>query len=93
MHHSDFPDVIEVLLKLFADNAKVYNIISNLNGVQRSVNNAGTWSIDWIIYFNIKICHDLHVGHHNIVYIYNAGPKAVVLLWFYFSLFLVSEFR
>ena len=45
---NDFPDVIEVLLKLFADDTKVYNIISNLNGVQplqRSVNNAGTWSI------------------------------------------------
>ena len=28
---NDFPDVIEVLPKLFADDAKVYNIISNLN--------------------------------------------------------------
>ena len=31
---NDFPDVIEVLLKLFADDAKVYNIISSLNDVQ-----------------------------------------------------------
>ena len=46
---NDFPDVIEVLLKLFADDAKVYNIISNLNDVhplQRRVDNAGRWSID-----------------------------------------------
>ena len=53
----DFPDVIEVLLKLFADAAKVYNIISSLNDVQplqRRVNNAGTWSIDWEMLFNIK---------------------------------------
>ena len=52
-----FPVVIEVLLKLIADDAKVYNIISNLNDVQplqRSVNNAGTWSIDWDMLFNIK---------------------------------------
>ena len=54
MFINDFPDVIEVLLKLFADDAKVYNIISSL---QRSVNNAGTWSIDWEMLFNIKKCH------------------------------------
>ena len=54
---NDFPCVIEVLLKLFADDAKVYNIISSLNNAQpsqRSVNNAGTWSIDWDMLFNIK---------------------------------------
>ena len=54
---NDFPAVIEVLLKLFADDANVYNIISSLNDVQplqRSVNNAGTWSIDWDMLFNIK---------------------------------------
>ena len=44
-------------MKLFADDAKVYNIISGLNDVQpsqRSVNNAATWSIDWDMLFNIK---------------------------------------
>ena len=55
---NDFPDVIKVLLKLFADDAKVYNIISSSNDVQplqRRVNNAGTWSIDWDMLFNIKM--------------------------------------
>ena len=70
---NDFPDVIEVLLKLFADDAKVYNIISSLNDVQplqRSVNNAGVWSIDWEMLFNIKKCHQLHVGHNETGYTY-----------------------
>ena len=60
---NDFPHVIEVLLKLFADDAKVYNIISNLNDVhpsQRSVDNAGRWSIDWDMLFNIKnVCYEM----------------------------------
>ena len=46
---NDFPDVIEVLLTLFADDAKVYNIIAGLNDaqpLQRRVNIAGTWSIE-----------------------------------------------
>ena len=62
-----------VLLKLFADDANVYDIISSLNDVQplqRSVNNAGTWSIDWEMLFNINKCHQLHVGHHEIGYTY-----------------------
>ena len=73
MFINDFPDVIEVLLKLFADDAKVNNIISSLNDVQPlqgSVNNAGTWSIDWDILFNIKKCHQLHVGHNETGYTY-----------------------
>ena len=54
---NDFPYVNEVLLKLFADDANVYNMISNLNGVQplqRSVNSVGKWSLDcWDMLFNI----------------------------------------
>ena len=70
---NDFPDVIEVLLKLFADDAKVYKIKQSLNDVQslqRCVNNAGTWSIDWDMLFNIKKCHQLHVGHNETGYTY-----------------------
>ena len=73
MFINDFPDVIEVLLKLFVDDTKVFNIISSLNDVQslqRSVNNAGTWSIDWDMLFNIKKCHQLHVGHNETGYTY-----------------------
>ena len=44
-------------MKLFADDVKLYSVISSLNNVQplqRSVNKAGTWSIDWEMLFNIK---------------------------------------
>ena len=81
---NDFPDVIEVLLKLFADDAKLYSVISSLNDVQplqRSVNNAGTWSIDWEMLFNIKKCHQLHVGPQDTGYTYTMqtenGPQAI----------------
>ena len=45
MFINGFPDVIKVLLKLFVEDAKVYNNIPDLNDLQplkRSVNNAGT---------------------------------------------------
>ena len=75
---NDFPDVIEVLLKLFADDAKVYNIMSNLNDVhplQRSVDNAGRWSIDWDMLFNLNKCHQLHVGQQDTGYVYTMETR------------------
>ena len=78
MFINDFPDVIEVLLKLFADDAKVYNILSNLNDVhplQRSVDNAGRWSIDWDMLFNTKACHQSHVGQQDTGYVYTMETR------------------
>ena len=54
---NDFPEVIEVLVKLFADDAKIYKVISNINDglpLQRSLNKAGQWSIDWDMLYNLK---------------------------------------
>ena len=76
---NDFPDVIEVLLKLFADDAKLYSVISSLNNVlslQCSVNNAGTWLIDWEMLFNIKKCHQLHVRPQDTGYIYTMQTES-----------------
>ena len=78
---NDFPDVIEVFPKLFADDAKVYNIISNLNDLndvhpsQWSVGNAGRWSIDWGMLFNINKCHQLHVGQQDTGYVYTVETR------------------
>ena len=62
---NDLPDVIEVLLKLFADGTKFYKIKSSLNGIQtkqQSDDNLVTWSIDWDMLFN---CHQLHIGQYD----------------------------
>ena len=65
---NDLPDVIEVLIKLFADDAKIYAVVSNQadnDKVQRSLNCAVNWADIWKMLFNIIKCHHLHVGKHD----------------------------
>ena len=64
---NDLPDVIEVLIKLFADDAKIYAVVSNQayeNKVQSSLNRAVNWADIWKMLFNIIKCHHLHLGKH-----------------------------
>ena len=65
MFINDLPDVIELL---FADDAKIYAVVSNQadnNKVQSSLNRAVNWADIWkMLLYNIK-CHHLHVGKHN----------------------------
>ena len=61
---NDFPDIINVLIKLFADDAKLYSIVTsgNHNQVQFSLNRAVNWANVWRMIFNIIKCHHLHIG-------------------------------
>ena len=65
---NDLPDVIEVLIKLFADDAKIYAVVSNQadnDKVQHSLNRAVNWADIWKMLFNIIKYHNLHVGKHD----------------------------
>ena len=71
-------DAITVLMKLFADDAKVYRSITNVrhvNQVQTSVDNAVTWTNIWEMMFNFKKCKHLHIGSRTIPanYTINSG--------------------
>ena len=64
---NDLPEAIEVLMKLFADDAKIYAVVSNNreNLVQTSLNRAVNWARIWRMFFNTSKCHHLHVGKHD----------------------------
>ena len=65
---NDLPDVIKVLIKLFADDAKIYAVVSNQiieTRVQNSLNCAANWANIWRMLFNIIKCHHLHIGTHD----------------------------
>ena len=64
---NDLPEAIEVLMKLFADDAKIYAVVSNdrENLVQTSLNRAVNWAKIWRMFFNTSKCHHLHVGKHD----------------------------
>ena len=65
---NDLPDVIEVLIKLFADDANIYAVVSNQiveTRVQNSLNCVAYWANIWRMLFNITKCHHLHIGKHD----------------------------
>ena len=79
---NDLPEAITVLMKLFADDAKIYRSITNVrhvNQVQTSVNNAVTWTNIWEMMFNFKKCKHLHIGSRTIPanYTMNSGQDTV----------------
>ena len=53
-----------MLIKLFADDAKLYSIVTSDNDhrVQFSLNRALDWANVWRMIFNIIKCHHLHIG-------------------------------
>ena len=67
---NDMPDVINAIIKLFADDAKVYNRVKQNeqpaeNHVQSSLNRGVNWSNTWLMRFNFTKCHHMHIGKHN----------------------------
>ena len=68
--HNDMPDVINELIKLFADDAKVYNRVKQNeqpadNHVQSSLDRGVNWANTWSMRFNFTKCHHMHIGKHN----------------------------
>ena len=61
---NDLPDVINVLIKLFADDAKLYSVVSSNadNRVQFSFNRAVDRAGIRRMIFNKFKCHHLHIG-------------------------------
>ena len=65
------PDVIDVLIKLFADDAKIYNRVkqneqADNNRIQSSLNKGVDWAKIWLMKFNFTKCHHMHIGKHDI---------------------------
>ena len=67
---NDMSDVINALIKFFADDAKVYNRVKQNeqpadNYVQSSLNRGVNWANTWFVRFNFTKCHHMHIGKHN----------------------------
>ena len=62
---NDLPDTTVAIMKLFADDAKIYRSISTVEHeqeVQVSVDQSETWAKIWEMFFNLKKCKHLHIG-------------------------------
>ena len=65
---NDMPDVVHSLIKIFADDTKIYRPIVNNDDyvlLQKSLDNLVEWSNDWQIKFNDSKCCVVHIGSNN----------------------------
>ena len=73
---NDLPGAIKGLMKIFADDAKVYYEIESIDTpqfMQDELNRADLWAILWDMIFNNKKCHHMHVGENSAVSTYKMG--------------------
>ena len=77
------PDVITVIKKLFADDAKNYRSVTNQEHVEQVqysvINQAVTWTNIWEMLFNLKKCKHLHIGFKTdpVTYTMNTGHETI----------------
>ena len=65
---NDMPDVVKSLMKLFADDAKIFKAIESMNDIgiiQDDINKLLQWSIIWQLPLNLVKCKCIHYGKKN----------------------------
>ena len=63
---NDLPGAVAGLIKLFADDAKVYSTVESNQkelALQNQVTRSETRAALWQMFFNILKCHNLHIGN------------------------------
>ena len=70
---NDMPDVLNCLVKIFADDTKIYQVVndkSDAASMQTNINKLTEWANTWQIKFNSGKCKVMHLGHQNNQYEY-----------------------
>ncbi|KAK3089449.1 hypothetical protein FSP39_003702 [Pinctada imbricata] len=76
---NDLPDVVHNIVKLFADDTKLYSVVNNINdqtSLQSDINNLLRWSDTWLLSFNADKCKHLHLGGQTNIR-YKMGDKEI----------------
>lgn len=81
---NDLPGAINGLMKIFADDAKIYYAVDSQDTpslLQEDICRAENWAKNWKMSFNVKKCHHLHVGETSQVFSYKmsiAGNESYI---------------
>ena len=65
LYINDLPDVVNNLVKLFADDTKLYAVVNNEDdqtSLQNDIDSLIEWSDTWLLKFNRSKCKHLHLG-------------------------------
>ena len=79
---NDMPDSINSLIKLFADDTKLFKAIESLDDVdiiQNDINELYAWSKKWQLPFNINKCKVLHFGKSKNHHLYTMNNSQLTI--------------
>ena len=68
LYVNEIPNVVQSEMKMFADDAKMYRVITKDHGaesLQKDVDNLEKWSETWLLEFNTSKCKVMHCGLSN----------------------------
>ena len=76
----DLPESVEGLVKIFADDTKVFTAVheeSDCKRLQKDLDYLSDWSDRWQLRFNISKCGVMHYGNQNEKFTYNMQEEGV----------------
>ena len=65
---NDLPDIVDSTVYLFADDTKIFNVISepkNKDTLQRDLQKLREWSNTWLLRFHPEKCKHMHIGSRD----------------------------
>ena len=65
IYKNDLPDIVSSIVKIFADDTKLYNKDSNCDIIQQDLDALFVWSTQWQLVFNVEKCKIIHFGRNN----------------------------
>ena len=78
LYVNDLPLEVSSFCKLFADDAKLYKDLQNLEDfemIQNDLDKLCQWTIKWLMFFNLDKCKILHTGKENPKFDYQITDK------------------
>ena len=68
LYINGLPEVVNSIVKIFADDTKIYSKDSNSDIIQQDLDALYTWAQIWQLRFNLKKCKTVHYGQNNPFY-------------------------
>ena len=65
LYVNDIPEHVKSLVKIFADDTKLYGSASNYTELQNDLDSLVKWAKDWELTFNVDKCKVMHYGQNN----------------------------
>ena len=76
LYVNDLPEVVSCLVKLFADDTKLFSGTSSMNDalrLQTDLDALAKWSATWQMPFNEDKCQVMHIGAGNQDFVFHMG--------------------